>query len=103
MNTEIPLKVFTDLRPLLESIGSKSQITEKALRQMISFLKQTLEDKSVMHYAWIEGKDIAADVLTMEGLRREALDEIMKKNFFRHARSKDNIVRFENNNTEFEM
>ena len=31
-----------------------------------------------------------------EGSRRKALDEIMKKSFFRHARSKDNIVRFEN-------
>ena len=42
MNTEVPLKVFTYLGPLLESIESLSQITEKALRQTISFLKQTL-------------------------------------------------------------
>ena len=42
MNTEIPLRVFTDLRLLLESIGSYSQISEKALRQMTAFLKQVL-------------------------------------------------------------
>ena len=33
MNYKIPLRIFTDSRPLLESIGSSSQIAEKALRQ----------------------------------------------------------------------
>ena len=33
MNTRIETKIFTDSRPLLESIGSSGQIEEKALRQ----------------------------------------------------------------------
>ena len=61
------MEVFTDLRPLLESIGSSSQISEKALRQTIAFLKQALEGRSVEQCSWIEGKEIVADIFTKEG------------------------------------
>ena len=47
MNRKIPLKIFMDSRPLLESIGSTSQIEEKALRQLIASLKQSIEDGDV--------------------------------------------------------
>ena len=82
MGKKIPLRIFTDSRPLLESIGSSSQIAEKSLRQSIAYLKQTLEDGEVEEFSWIEGKDIVADILTKQGSKREALDEIIKDNFF---------------------
>ena len=59
MNQKIPLRILTDSRPLLESIGSSSQIAEKALRQSVSFLKQALEDGEVEQYSWIEGTEIS--------------------------------------------
>jgi uncharacterized protein YheU (UPF0270 family) len=92
----VPLKIFTDSRPLLESIGSSSQIAEKSLRQSIAYLKQALEDGEVVAYSWIEGKNIVADILTKQGSKREALDEIIKNYFFTQAQSKDNMVVFEN-------
>ena len=82
MNRKIPLKIFTDSRPLLETIGSTSQIGEKALRQSVASLKQSMEDGDVEQYSWIEGKEIVADVFTKQGSNREALDEIIKKNNF---------------------
>ena len=93
---KIPLRIFTDSRPLLESIGSSSQIAEKSLRQSIAYLKQTLEDGEVEAYSWIEGKNIVADILTKQGSKREALEEIIKENFFAQAKNKDNMVVFEN-------
>ena len=66
MNRKIPLKIFTDSRPLLESIGSTSQIGEKALRQSIASLKQSIEDGDVEQYSWIEGKETVADVFTKQ-------------------------------------
>ena len=33
MNHDIKVKVFTDSRPLLETLGSTSQLAEKGLRQ----------------------------------------------------------------------
>ena len=82
MKKKIPLKIFTDSRPLLESIGSSSQIEEKVLRQSIAYLKQTLEDGEVDEFSWIEGKEIVADVLTKQGSKRVALEEIINDNVF---------------------
>ena len=33
-----------------------------------------------------------ADILTKQGLRREALEEILVRNVFRHAQTEDNLV-----------
>ena len=97
LNTKLKVKMFTDSRPLLESIGSSGQIEEKALRQSVAYLKQALEDEDVVDYAWIQGEEIVADVLTKQGSTREVLDEIIKKNEFRNAHTKDNRVTFEGN------
>ena len=52
-------------------------MSEKALRQSIAFLKQSLEYREVKEYSWIEGKEIIADILTKQGSKREGLDELM--------------------------
>ena len=49
----------------------------------------------MVQFAWVEGKEIAVDVLTEEGCKREALEEIIKWNFFRYVASKDNLVKYE--------
>ena len=94
MKMEISLRVFTDSRPLLESVGSSSQVAEKQIRQSIAFLKQSLEDGDVDSYAWIEGKEIVADVLTKQGSKRDTLEEIMDKNYFRNAQDENNVVQY---------
>ena len=85
-----------DLRPLLESLGSSSQIVKKALRQSIASLKQLLEDDEVERYSWIEGTEIVADILTKVGSKRKALEEIVKDNILSHAQNKDNVIMYEN-------
>ena len=44
MVLDVKTRIFTDSRPLLESIGSSGQIEEKQLRQSVAYLKQELED-----------------------------------------------------------
>merc|ERR1712148_55718 len=83
-------------RPLLESIGNTGQVEEKTLRQSIASLKQNLEDGEIAQFSWIPGSEIIADVFTKQGSEREALEEIISKNEFRHSLSSDNIVIFEN-------
>ena len=51
LNANIKTRLFTDSRPLLESIGSSGQIEEKALRQSVAYLKQGLEDEDLMAYS----------------------------------------------------
>ena len=48
MNLEIKTRVCTNSRPLLESIGSSGQIEEKALRQSVTYLMQSLEEGEIM-------------------------------------------------------
>ena len=48
-----------------------------------------------MAYSWIPGEEIVADILTKQGSRREALEEILVRNVFRHAQTEDNLVRYE--------
>ena len=67
LNVQLKVRLFTDSRPLLESIGSSGQIEEKALRQSVAYLKQSLEDKEVTDYSWIQGEEIVADILTKQG------------------------------------
>ena len=96
MNTEIKTRMFTDSRPLLESIGSTGQVEEKSLRQSVAALKQNLEDAEVERFSWIPGTEIVADVFTKQGSERESLEEIVSRNVFRHAQSEDNMVIYEN-------
>ena len=83
------VRLFTDLCPLLESIGSSGQIEEKTLMQLVVYLKQSLKNEEVMAYSWIEGDEILADILSKQGSKREVLDEILVKNEFKHANIKD--------------
>ena len=38
LNADIKVKAFTDLRPLLETLGSTSQVVEKGLRKSVAYL-----------------------------------------------------------------
>ena len=49
-----------------------------------------------MGSSWIWGEEIVADVFTKQGSTREALEEIIKRNKFKHAQTKDNWVTFKN-------
>ena len=67
LNADIKVKIFTDSRPLLETLGSTSQVAEKGLRKSIAYLKEHLKLGSVESYGWIEGKDIIVDILMKNG------------------------------------
>ena len=56
-------------------------------------MKQCLEDKDVKEYSWIEGKDIVADVLTKQGSKREVLEDIVERNYFKNAQDENNLVK----------
>ena len=95
MNTRVETRMFTDSKPLLESIGSSEQVEEKSLRQSVVSLRQNLEDADVDRFSWIPGSEIVADALTKQGPLRESLEEIVARNEFRHALTEDNLVIYE--------
>ena len=89
LNVEVRTRDFTYSRPLLESIRSSGQIEEKVLRQLVAYLKQALEEGEIKGFSWIEGAEIVADVFNKQGSKREALEEIVRENRFKHALSKN--------------
>ena len=89
----IPIKLFTDSKPMLESIGSTHQIGEKILRQSIQDMKDVLETGQVASFSWLDGDvNMVADVLTKECRWNPFLDVIMVENNFPPVFTKDNIV-----------
>ena len=52
LSLSLRTRIFTDSRPLLESIGSSEQIEEKNLRQSVMFLKKSLERGDILEYSW---------------------------------------------------
>ena len=63
----VKTRIFTDSRPLQESIDSSGQIEEKQLRQSVAYLKQELEDGEILGYSWIQEEMIVADISTKQG------------------------------------
>ena len=61
----------------------------------MAYLKQSLEDEGMTDYSWIQGEEIAADILTKQGSKCAVLDEILTKNEFKHANTEDNKVTYE--------
>ena len=76
----------------MESLG---QIKEKALRHSVAYVKRSLLEGEVLAYSWIQGEEIVADVFIKLGLRCDALEEMVRKNKFRHTQTKENLVVFE--------
>ena len=70
LNADIKVKIFTDSRPLLETLGSTSQVAEKGLRKSVAYLKEHLKLGSVESYGWIECQYITVDILTKTRSKR---------------------------------
>ena len=60
----IPVKLFTDSEPTLESIASSRQVEMKQLRMIIKELKEKCLEGEVSNYAWLSTKDMLADCMT---------------------------------------
>ena len=92
VNYKIPLRIYTDSKPLLDSIESTKQVEQRLLRNTMTDLKHKLLDRSVTAFSWIETKAMTADVLTKEGGDIENILEVVRENVFRKANSKNNMV-----------
>ena len=88
----IPIHVYTDSKPLLDSIASTKQVEQRLLRNTMTDLKKKLEEEEVNGYSWIDTKSMTADVLTKEGSDIENILEVIRGGFFRKAHSQKNLV-----------
>ena len=75
---KMPVKVYTDNEPLLESIASSKQIERKNLRRVIEGLKERLMEGDIKAYQWIPTKEMWSDGLTKEMEMAEGVRNLMK-------------------------
>ena len=90
----LPIKLYTDSKPLLESISSTHQVEEKLLRNSITDMKDSLYENRVTSFSWLDGeKDMVADVMTKECKDNQDLSDIVLKNTWRNVFKEDNVVK----------
>ena len=92
-NGKIPVKLFTDSRPTLESIASTKQITTKLLRNDIQDFKDRLYDGEIESFSWLDTTDMIADVLTKEVKENKDLCDLIENSKLRIAHNEDAVVK----------
>ena len=92
---QVPVKIYTDSKPLLDSIASSKQVEQKLLRNTMTDLKMKLESGIVNNYSWVETKAMTADILTKENGNLENILEVIRENVFRKANENQNVVQFQ--------
>ena len=90
----IPLHIYTDSKPLLDSIASTKQVEQRLLRNTMTDLKEKLERGLVTGYSWVDTRSMTADILTKEGGDLENILEVVRENVLRIAHSQKNRVIF---------
>jgi hypothetical protein len=89
---KIPIRIFTDSKPLLESVGSIHQVENKLLRNNIQDMKDMLYERIVLSFSWLEAEEMLADLFTKDRKNTEDLDTLTQKNIFLYAMEKKNMV-----------
>ena len=93
----MPVKVYTDSEPLLESIASSKQIDRKNLRRVIEGLKEKLVDGEIVAYQWIPTKEMWSDGLTKEMEMAEGVRNLLNTGKCEIRKEELNKVVCENN------
>jgi hypothetical protein len=89
---KIPIRIFTDSKPLLESVGSIHQVENKLLRNNVQDMKDMLYEGIVLSFSWLEAEEMLADLFTKDRKNSEDLDALTQKNIFVYALQKKNMV-----------
>ena len=95
-SVKLPVRLFTDSKPLLESISRTKQVEERLLRNTVTDMKEKLEDTSVESYSWLRTKEMIADILTKECKDNPDIHNILIENKFCYARNTKNLVSYVN-------
>ena len=95
-NKKIPIKIYTDNVPVLESIASSMQTKNKYLRNSYAVFKQQLEFNDVELYNWMDGERMIADIMTKDKTSTSSqikkFDDLFTNNIFKEGKEEHNHV-----------
>ena len=75
---QIPVIVYTDSKPTIESIYSTRQVERKTVRHVIQLMMDVLDRGEVNEFNYVNTKEMLADVLTKDSVRNTELHDIVK-------------------------
>ena len=99
--TKVEVDLFTNSKPLLDSIASTKQVETKMMRPVIADMKDKLIDSSVKSFKWMETRKMVADILTKEKVVSKDVDDIVYRNIYEGIGEETNKVIF--NGAEVKM
>ena len=76
---QIPVEMFTDSKPLHESIYSTKQVDRKSIRHIIQILKDSRERGEVQDFHWIDTKKMVADTFTKDSVDNDVIKKILEQ------------------------
>ena len=89
---KVEIKIYTDSKPLLDSVASSKQVEKKMMRPIIADMKDKLIDKSIVSFKWLRTDQMVADMLTKERTDTRMMDGIIMENRFDGVSSEMNKV-----------
>ena len=75
---QIPVIVYTDSKPTIESIHSTRQVDRKTVRHVIQSMKDALDRGEVSEFKYANTKEMLADVLTKDSVKNTELHDTVK-------------------------
>ena len=94
--------MYTDLKPLLDSIASSKQVDTKMMRPIIHDMKERLIDQEIRSFKWIKTKNMISDILTKEKMSTEGTDDVVYNNIYRGILEDTDQVVFTRNEVKME-
>ena len=91
---KVGVELFTDSKPLLDSIASTKQVKIKMMRPVIADMKEKLIDGSINSFKWIGTSRMVADVLTKDKKDSKELNDILTNNKYEGIEEENNKVIF---------
>ena len=75
---QIPVIIYTDSKPTIESIHSTRQVDRKTVRHVIQSMKDALDRGEVSEFKYANTKEMLADVLTKDSVKNTELHDTVK-------------------------
>ena len=75
---QIPVVLYTDSKPLVESIYSTRPAERKTIRHVVQSMKDCMSRGEVQEYKWIDTKQMLADILTKDSVKSDDLHKVLK-------------------------
>ena len=76
---QIPVIVYTDSKPTIESIYSTRQVERKTVHHVIQSMKDALDRGEVSKFKYVNTKEMLADILTKDSVRNTELHDRDKR------------------------